>query len=199
MNLPPRGFFPAGKIVAAERCDRPTLATDPWAKPRHSRGLRYQRAVEGALWAWADQAAVLLEIGPWFRFRGFGPGVSDSAWRYCQPDVILDAGEDRPLAVLEIKLQFEPLAWWQLERLYRPVIEATTNRRVHTAVICGSWDPAHKARIEASPVVTFGSPAIWLQQRTSANYWTMFDTKPPFLPVLQWRKPSAAEVTGDGW
>jgi hypothetical protein len=56
---------------------------------------------------------------PWVRFTN----VEDLNARWCQPDgIIIDlaAGE---LVIVEMKYQHTSDAWWQLEKLYKPVLK----------------------------------------------------------------------------
>jgi len=57
---------------------------------------------------------------PWVRFTN----VEDANARWCQPDgLIIDlaAGE---IVIVEMKYQHTADAWWQLEKLYKPVLRA---------------------------------------------------------------------------
>ena len=68
----------------------------------------------------------------------------------CIPDGILRLS-DVAVVILEIKLTHTERAWWQLERLYTPVIRAMVGPapRILRVEICRSYDPA----------VVFPSPA----------------------------------------
>ncbi len=183
--LPPRGFVAAGSIATAERATPPPIRSS--ATPvaaRHLRGLRYQRSVESALASWADSRSLAVEFGPWFRFSN--PG--GYPFRWCQPDVIVDPGPGLPLVVLEVKLAFEPRAWWQLDSLYRPVVEHATGRKVRVAAICQSFDPTVASRVPATIAPYFAYPEAWLTAfRLEEGGWEAD------LPVLQWKRPSANE------
>lgn len=208
--LPPRGFVPAGSVSKAERGTGPRETTQS-IHPRHLKGLRYEKAVGAALSAWVDARGFDLELGPWFRFVGSGSGV----WRWCQPDAIVDPGENRPLLILEIKLTFEPKAWWQLSALYKPVVEKATGRSVEFGTVCASFDPANQSKVPVPLVPYFGAPTKWLDGvlGASARLTEAFQSMKPTetattythkvyftrLPVLQWKKPSVDDLSLDGW
>lgn len=153
------------------------------------RGLRYQRNVETALAAWArTRPGVTLEFGPWFRFQ-----TVTGAWRFCQPDVVIDSGAGTPLVVLEVKLAIEPRAWWQVLDLYCPVVAAATRRDVFAGVICQSFDPAVRKRVPGGFGLAFDSDAEkWLNaisrgESLADDSWPLRE----LLPTLQWKRPSA--------
>lgn len=54
--------------------------------------------------------------GPWFHFTG-----DNNAFRKCQPDGILELSN--AVLIVEIKSQHCLRAWWQLRKLYQPVVE----------------------------------------------------------------------------
>lgn len=204
--LPPREFVPAGSVSTATRTTESFEASKSApVHPRHQKGLRYEKAVGTALSAWAEARNFSLELGPWFRFLGGTGGrwsrydtpensISPSAWRWCQPDAIINSDAGAPLLILEIKLNFEPKAWWQLAELYRPVVEKATGRQVRFAGVCGSFDPAIGARLPVYVEPSFGSPRSWLDI-TTANAWE----RPAAFHVLQWKKPSVDDLSLDGW
>jgi len=59
----------------------------------------------------------------------------------CIPDGILNIGSR--LIIVEIKLRHTERAYWQLERLYKPVLGTMVvpGTRVYTVEICRSYDP----------------------------------------------------------
>jgi hypothetical protein len=78
----------------------------------------------------------VVDLGPWFAF------TDDSSIRhYCQPDFTCDLGER--LVVGEIKLRWTSDAWWQLRRLYLPVLAAVyPGRTLLPVCVCRSYDPS---------------------------------------------------------
>jgi hypothetical protein len=72
--------------------------------------------------------------GQWLRFETDG-GVH----RFCQVDGLL-MGE--ALVLFEVKMRFTSDAYFQLHRLYKPVVEKALGRRVEAMVqICRYFDP----------------------------------------------------------
>lgn len=132
LAMPP-GFRPVSGLQSAWRGreaatfapkaegDEPTVA--------QLNGLRYERRVKAEF---APQAAV--EFGPWFFFR------DQYGTRRCQPDMLFSlAGW---LVIAEIKLLFTTDAWWQLRRLYEPVVSNALDRHTRCLVITATYDPA---------------------------------------------------------
>jgi len=51
--------------------------------------------------------------------------------------------KDSGAVIFEIKLQHMPEAWWQLRKLYQPVVEEYYKPRAISVVeVCRSFDPA---------------------------------------------------------
>lgn len=97
-------------------------------------GLAYQRKVGAYLELVLGRAAVTS--GPWFHYS------SDASGRnYCQPDFLV--ADVLEVLVVEVKLRWTTDAWWQLRRLYLPVVaKAFPDRRVILLCITRSYDPA---------------------------------------------------------
>lgn len=60
----------------------------------------------------------------------------------CIPDAVLRL-DDVSIVIIEVKLTHTARAWWQLERLYLPVIRQMVgpHARIYRAEICRSYDP----------------------------------------------------------
>lgn len=54
--------------------------------------------------------------GPWLEFE------NESGRRWCQPDGLLVCAANRAVTVVEVKYRHTSDAWWQLWRLYIPVV-----------------------------------------------------------------------------
>ena len=68
--------------------------------------------------------------------------VDNTGRRGCIPDGLLKVSPSRT-AIIEIKSQHMPDAWWQLRKLYEPVLRAAGSEREFVLVeICRSFDPA---------------------------------------------------------
>lgn len=126
-------YLPQGEVQSAWRS-----AEAPYSGRRRPRGAKragmvYQRRVE----AWEGLGGVdSVECSPWFCF------VDDSGGRhYCQPDLLLRRGD--LLLVGEIKLRWTSDAWWQLRKLYLPVLAKVFPTLILVPVcFCRSYDPA---------------------------------------------------------
>lgn len=75
-----------------------------------------------------------LEIGPWFMY------VDDRGPHVCQPDAIIRWGTS--VVVVEVKRSHTADAWWQLRRLYEPVVSMALRTLTHPLEICRTYDPA---------------------------------------------------------
>jgi hypothetical protein len=59
---------------------------------------------------------------------------------WCQPDGLLEV--NNLLIIVEIKVNFSSDAWWQLRKLYEPVVKcALKPSRLALAIVCRSFDP----------------------------------------------------------
>lgn len=78
-------------------------------------GIRYERKVQEHL---SNCYGDLYHPSPWFYFE------TEGRRRWCQPDgLLLDPWAGR-ITICEVKYQHTSDAWWQLQRLYLPVISA---------------------------------------------------------------------------
>lgn len=56
---------------------------------------------------------------PWLHFRS----ESSEKWRWCQPDGLLVDIERGIITCVEVKYSHTENAWWQVRKLYLPVLE----------------------------------------------------------------------------
>jgi hypothetical protein len=128
--LPPQGFRPAPKrIIEAGFLNLTQI--NPGSSHAQRRGLRYEQQVLDALEAAFGDGFM---PNPWLWFRGSG------GCRRCQPDGIVFL-PDR-IAIVEVKLSHTPYAWWQLSKLYAPVVRRMFNRRpIGLVEITTAYDP----------------------------------------------------------
>ncbi len=111
------------------------------AHPTPSRGgtaaMKLGRRYESkALKHIAGEVGECFKPSVWFRFSGEG-GV-----RFCQLDGLVH--EPWGTIIFEIKLRFTSDAWWQLRKLYEPVIRqayALPEGFVRHIIVCKSFDP----------------------------------------------------------
>jgi hypothetical protein len=134
-------YLPKGEIRSAWRS-----AEAPYSGPRRPRGAKkagmiYQRKVE----AWPGWTGVGgIELSPWFCFTD-----GSRERHYCQPDLLIFHKD--LLIVGEIKIRWTADAWWQLRKLYLPVLSKVFPGRILAPLcVCRSFDPA----------VVFPEPAV---------------------------------------
>lgn len=164
---PPKGFRAATGVRAAWFRDE----AGPWGRtPTPLRGngaqragLRYERKVLDLLCELFPET----KKSPWFEFND--PHTSCPRW--CQPDAMLKTEDG--LILFEVKIRFTSDAWFQLEQLYRPVVERALLRPVNaTVVICRTFDPA----------VQFPVPITHLSEISLSAILSS-----PAMPVYSWR------------
>ena len=134
---PPNGFKPA---VAVEET-RISLTPPSFIRPqrytgRRAEGVRYEcRAQEYLMQQYPNR----YTPGPWLYFRDF------TGWRWCQPDGLLFDFKNGRIIVVEMKYQHTADAWWQLRKLYVPVLQAAFPHTLWKFSVCEvvKWyDPA---------------------------------------------------------
>lgn len=142
-SQPPRMYLPQGEVQSAWRANEvPYAGARSRKSPAQKAGLAYQKRIGkflqpnpsiGCSW--------IVDAGSWFAFTD-----SSSSRHYCQPDFLLLDTKNATCIIVEVKIRWTDAAWWQLERLYLPVL-----RRVYPHLsllrvcICRSYDPAIRA------------------------------------------------------
>lgn len=116
---PPRGFISADKVRSAKFVDCPQFAgTHGGQKGRLKKGLVYEEQVCNYLEERIPDTWVGVK-GPWLMyFDLFGKQ------RYAQPDWMGIVPEQGIIYLVEVKLSRVPRAWWQLNKLYKPLVQA---------------------------------------------------------------------------
>lgn len=108
----PDGFRPAGHVLTAEFTTPPALRKKRYSGRRLA-GVQYEKKVHAYLEQLYGERYVQ---SPWLKF------FSDGKWRWCQPDaLVIDLPRGRIL-IIEVKYQHTSDAWWQVRRLYEPVL-----------------------------------------------------------------------------
>lgn len=159
---PPRGFRPAGRIAWASEAQNPHSASSLPPSSAQLAGLRYERRVKDWL---AREFGHSFLSGPWWMYSDGGRR------RYCQPDGTLRRGDS--CTIVEIKLRWTALAWWQLQRLYLPVARALyPSSSFSLCAIVRSFDPA----------IPTPAPVRLIETLTEGESATA-----PDLVVLPWR------------
>lgn len=117
---PPHRFRPAGKVAEAEFCLPPSFVRT-W-RPKNKkqtareRGLAYERKAHKYIEREFPDTCI---IGPWIKFKNLG----QETFSYCQPDALVLDLRNNSITVIEIKLKHTSDAWWQVRRLYTPVVQ----------------------------------------------------------------------------
>jgi hypothetical protein len=142
LRPPPLDFIPVQVCEWAELADlQPEFIHRPIRRGRRLQGIKYEAA--GQVWL-RHQYGTAYVGGQWIRFRADGQGKT----RWCQTDGILVDAEHKVLTIIEFKYQHTENAWWQLFRLYKPVVEKLFSGRgfrVKCLEICKWFDPAIRA------------------------------------------------------
>lgn len=131
---PPPRFRPVvGKIKNAYYRDGSVVEPARGFTEAQKAGLRYE----------AKAQLMLREVlGPRYSVAPHVHFEDESGWRTCVPDGVY-VPVDGPVFVFEIKSQHMPEAWWQLRRLYQPVLEARRPRRQIVPIeVTRSYDPS---------------------------------------------------------
>lgn len=145
---PPRKFIPAGFVTWAQFLPgEPDYIAKSKKKVTGARaqGLRYERKSKEMLekrfadWAANGNPDCELLLGPWINFKSSGDKL-----RYCQPDALLIDTAGKSIVIFEIKLQHTAQAWWQVRKLYEPVLERIYSGFSFTAIEVVKWFDAHQ-------------------------------------------------------
>ncbi len=144
VHLPPANckiYLPLLGVSAAWQTEeQPHAGRRTRSSPAQKAGVAYQRRVgeflSGGNSHWRTVAS------PWFAYCDMHGGKR----RYCQPDFLLVDDGNSTCVIVEAKLTWTPEAWWQLERLYRPVIaKACRWETLLCLCISRGYDPAFPA------------------------------------------------------
>lgn len=132
---PPLNFKPLNGAPRKVHMQGPFIGTKPTGSAAQKGGIRYERKAQ----EWLKEKCSSYLASPQFTFRDDGGG------RSIVPDGIAtwqDDGEET-LAIFEIKIQHMPDAWWQLEKLYKPVLSAWhPTAHVVCVEVTKTYDPA---------------------------------------------------------
>lgn len=114
LPIPPDRFRPAENVRSVVMAKHaPSFARKGSRKGAKGAGVRYEERVQQVLLT--DYYSSYLP-SPWLRF------VDDHGVRWCQPDgLIIDVSGGR-ITIVEMKTSHTGEAWWQLHKLYLPVV-----------------------------------------------------------------------------
>lgn len=133
---PPELFIPKAILSA-------WVSSDPHARTRSASsstaqrlGLSYQKKIEKFVRSNSNSWDV--KCGVWFCYH------DDDRRRFCQPDILLDDAANKVCVIVETKLRWTANAWWQLRRLYEPVLRHVRGPDWTLILLCitKSFDPA---------------------------------------------------------
>lgn len=169
--IKPRGFKPASGVSSAIfHVDGPAcFATTPKRmSPAKRRGKVFEKRALSAL----EEAGLfdLFVSSPWMKFE-----EPRSASRICQPDALgFHEGPKGPVAtIIEIKLRHTILAYWQLRRLYEPVVKAAfPHYEIRVCELTQAFDPS----------VPWPEDVVFIQELEDLRR-----IPPASFGVLQWR------------
>lgn len=158
---PPKGFRSAEGLRSAK-----VLAVGPFGRSptplrgsgAQKAGLRYERKVLDLL----GQCFAGFERSPWFEF------VDQAGYRrFCQPDGLWRSPDGTKAVIFEVKIRHTSDAYYQLEQLYSPVVQAVYSpKEIAKVILCRSFDPsipfpeALTQLHEVSPQGVFGAAGI---------------------------------------
>lgn len=110
---PPRGFRQVTSPCGVRFCLPPSYAENkPKGNGRRADGVRYEKRVHKHL---KKLYGDMYLPNPWIHFY-------DPSLRICQPDGILFDVEKGDIVLVEIKLRHCQEAYWQLRKLYLPLL-----------------------------------------------------------------------------
>lgn len=137
--LPPKNFTAASGVKFAKLLDQqPPFIKRGRLQGARAQGVRYERKAQAKLGEWViGQAELDLVLSPWLEF------VDDSGRRWCQPDALILNSSRSKGTVVEVKYRHTADAWFQIWRLYVPVLEILLpGFRWEGLEICKWYDPA---------------------------------------------------------
>lgn len=131
----PRDFKPARGVEFASFSAKPQAqrVAGPSQTSSQRSGLRWEDTTHTMLRQAWERPGVNYFPGPWISFK------DKSGMRVCQPDALLLTNSW--LLIIEMKLTHTARAWWQLEKLYRPVCEKLVTCPIFTLEVCKQGDP----------------------------------------------------------
>lgn len=133
---PPALYLPQSVVAAWEALKNPYHGKRAKRTPAQRAGLSYQKRMEK--YCASRDGQWIVRCGVWYCFCDV-----NGRRRYCQPDILLLDHERKCAVVVEVKLRWTSEAWWQLQRLYIPVLgRALQGWTLIPLCITRSFDPA---------------------------------------------------------
>lgn len=134
---PPHLFIPKEILSAWETSDPYAHRAKASSTSAQKLGLSYQRKIT----KWISEGnlgSFTVRPGVWFCYHD-----ADKR-RFCQPDILLVDESSKCMVVVEVKLRFTEGAWWQLSKLYLPVLRRVLGEDWILIPLCitKSYDPS---------------------------------------------------------
>lgn len=134
---PPDLFIPKEILSAWETSDPYAHRAKSSSTSAQKLGLAYQRKItkwiqEGDCSSWT------VRPGVWYCYH------DPLRRRFCQPDILLIDESSKCMVVVEVKLRWSCAAWWQLSKLYIPVLRRVFGPEWTLIPLCvtKSYDPS---------------------------------------------------------
>lgn len=161
--LRPAGFKPVvGELDYAFLSDTPpSFIKRSRYTGRRAEGVRYERKAQVMLKERYGQPYI---PSPWLCFS------EDGRVRWCQPDGLLLYPRLNRGIILEIKYSHTPRAWWQVRKLYTPVLQKLMPGIEFRACEIVKWfDPAV---VFPEPTAFTDDPALMGADAFGIHIWT---------------------------
>lgn len=111
----PKGFRPAEGILEVQPSDRaPSFFRTRNYTGKFKAGVEYEAAVHSY---YSKVYGDKYKANPWYTFK------DKNGSRWCQPDALIVDPESNTITILECKLKHCAKSWWQLHKLYLPVVK----------------------------------------------------------------------------
>lgn len=164
VGVPPPRFRPLGHISHVSLASTDYVRSQGLTEAQKA-GLRYEAHVQEALLG----RFPAYQAGPVVRC------LDDSVCRVLKPDGLFVVRQNLRLLpshvfIFEIKHQHVPEAWWQLEKLYKRVLEKLFLCPISLVEICRSYDPSMPFPV---PVTLISDLEDWITEpRSEFGVWT---------------------------
>ena len=136
---PPKRFNAAVGVRSARFLPcKPPFISRGRSRGRFAVGIRYEREVQEFLSLFVlGRAELEHRSGPWLEYS------DKSGKRWCQPDALIIEPAAKRCLVAEVKYQHTSDAWYQLRRLYLPVLRVALPGYVFNLLEIVHWyDPS---------------------------------------------------------
>jgi len=141
---PPLDFLPITSCDWAEFSEiPPAFLRETKRRGRRLLGVKYERKAQAWL---AGMFGSDYMPSQWLRYRD-----PQGRIRWCQPDGVYVDRSEKSLTIVEVKYSHTATAWWQLFRLYLPVLERLFDGHGYEfrcVEVCHWFDPAVRCPVK---------------------------------------------------